>query len=86
MKSIISGKTEDDIYAVKTLINNLQEICDDKFKKLWDSVKEELDAKSIDVSRELIEDYLYDYVFNEKDPLLFEEYLGKYSSVLNELN
>jgi hypothetical protein len=83
MKSIINGETEDKIFEIKTFINNLQEVSDEKFEKLWKIVEKNISEEFSHISKETIKDYLFDYVFNEKDPLLFEEYLGRYSRILD---
>lgn len=61
----MSKHPDDRIFAVKDFINELSKVQDRYFKKL---------CRKLDLSKEL-EDYLFDYIFNETRPLTFGEYL-----------
>jgi hypothetical protein len=58
---------EDRIYAVKKFINELSNVQDFYFNQLF----LELNLK------EEASDYLFDYIFNETEPVEFDEYLEK---------
>ena len=56
---------DDRIFAVKDFINELSKVQDRYFKKL---------CRKLDLPKEA-EDYLFDYIFNERDEVTFGEYL-----------
>jgi len=60
-----SEHPEDKIYDVKKFINELSNVQDYYFNQLF--LELNLNDKA--------NDYLFDYIFNENDKLLFEEYL-----------
>ena len=61
----MSKHPDDRIFAVKDFINELSKVQDSYFSALTDHLK--LDKQ--------VEDYLFDYIFNETRPLTFGEYL-----------
>lgn len=63
----MSKHPDDRIFATKDFINELSKVQDRYFKKL---------CRKLDLSKEL-EDYLFDYIFNEHDQITFGEYLDK---------
>lgn len=66
---------EDRIYEAKKFINELQKVQDRRFNKL---------AKKLGLSK-TTEDFLFDYVFNEKDTeMCFGEYLECRRSTTSE--
>jgi hypothetical protein len=58
---------DDRIFATKEFISELTKVQDRYFKKL---------CRKLNLPKEN-EDYLFDYIFNEKDPLTFGEYLDR---------
>ena len=62
-----SDHPDDQIFKVKDFINELSKVQDAYFSALTDHLK---------VSKE-VEDYLFDYVYNEHDQVTFGEYLDK---------
>ena len=58
---------DDQIFKVKNFINELSKVQDAYFSALTDHLK--LDKQ--------VEDYLFDYIFNETEPVTFVEYLDK---------
>ena len=58
---------DDQIFKVKDFINELSKVQDAYFSALTDHLK--LDKQ--------VEDYLFDYIFNETGPLTFGEYLDR---------
>ena len=58
---------DDRILATKDFINELSKVQDRYFKKL---------CRKLDLPKET-EDHLFDYVYNEEDPVTFGEYLDK---------
>jgi hypothetical protein len=58
---------DDRIFATKEFISELSKVQDRYFKKL---------CRKLNLPKEN-EDYLFDYIFNEKDPLTFGEYLDR---------
>jgi hypothetical protein len=58
---------DDRIFATKEFISELSKVQDRYFKKL---------CKKLNLPKEN-EDYLFDYIFNEKDPVTFGEYLDR---------
>jgi hypothetical protein len=63
----MSKHPDDRILATKDFINELSKVQDRYFKKL---------CRKLDLPKET-EDYLFDYIFNERDPLTFGEYLDR---------
>lgn len=63
----MSRHPDDRIMATKDFINELSKVQDRYFKKLC--LKLELPKET--------EDYLFDYIFNERDGVTFGEYLDK---------
>ena len=63
----MSRHPDDRIFATKDFINELSKVQDRYFKKL---------CRKLDLPKET-EDYLFDYIFNERDPLTFGEYLDR---------
>ena len=63
----MSKHPDDRIFATKDFINELSKVQDRYFEKL---------CKKLDISKE-IEDYLFDYIYNENKELTFGEYLDK---------
>ena len=63
----MSKHPDDRILATKDFINELSKVQDRYFKKL---------CRKLDLPKEA-EDYLFDYIFNERDPLTFGEYLDR---------
>ena len=63
----MSKHPDDRIFATKDFINKLSKVQDRYFKKL---------CRKLDLPKET-EDYLFDYIFNERDPLTFGEYLDR---------
>lgn len=61
---------DDRILATKDFINELSKVQDRYFKKL---------CKKLDLPKET-EDFLFDYIFNEKEEVTFGEYLDKLGS------
>ena len=61
----MSKHPDDRIFAVKEFINELSKVQDRYFKKL---------CRKLDLPKD-IEDYLFDYIFNETRSLTFGEYL-----------
>lgn len=61
----MSKHPDDRIFATKDFINELSKVQDRYFKKL---------CKKLDLPKET-EDYLFDYIFNERDEVTFGEYL-----------
>lgn len=61
----MSRHPDDRIFATKNFINELSKVQDRYFKKL---------CKKLDLPKET-EDFLFDYVFNEKEEVTFGEYL-----------
>ena len=61
----MSRHPDDRIFATKEFISELSKVQDRYFKKL---------CRKLNISKEL-EDYLFDYIFNETRPLTFGEYL-----------
>jgi len=61
----VSRHPDDRIFAVKNFINELSKVQDRYFKKL---------CKKLDLPNET-EDFLFDYIFNEKEEVTFGEYL-----------
>ena len=64
----MSRHPDDRIMATKDFINELSKVQDRYFKKL---------CKKLNASME-IEDYLFDYVFNETEAITFGEYLDNF--------
>lgn len=58
---------DDRILATKDFINELSKVQDRYFKKL---------CNKLDLPKET-EDFLFDYIFNEKEEVTFGEYLDK---------
>ena len=58
---------DDQIFKVKDFINELSKVQDRYFKKL---------CKKLNLPKET-EDYLFDYIFNETEPVTFGEYLDR---------
>jgi hypothetical protein len=58
---------DDRIIAAKEFINELSKVQDRYFKKL---------CRKLELPKEE-EDYLFDYIFNEKDPVTFGGYLDR---------
>jgi hypothetical protein len=63
----MSKHPDDRIFATKDFINELSKVQDRYFKKL---------CRKLDLPKET-EDCLFDYIFNERDPLTFGEYLDR---------
>jgi hypothetical protein len=63
----MSKHPDDRILATKDFINELSKVQDRYFKKL---------CRKLDLPKET-EDYLFDYIFNERDETTFGEYLDK---------
>ena len=63
----MSDHPDDQIFKVKDFINELSKVQDAYFSGL---------AEHLKVSKE-VEDYLFDYVYNENKELTFGEYLDK---------
>jgi len=63
----MSDHPDDQIFKVKDFINELSKVQDAYFSGL---------VKDLKVGKEA-EDYLFDYVYNEIDPVTFGEYLDK---------
>ena len=63
----MSKHPDDRIFATKEFINELSKVQDRYFKKL---------CRKLDLPKE-IEDYLFDYIFNEKVLITFGEYLDR---------
>lgn len=63
----MSDHPDDQIFKVKDFINELSKVQDSYFSGL---------VKDLKVGKE-VEDYLFDYVYNETAPLTFGEYLDK---------
>jgi hypothetical protein len=64
----ISGDAEDKIYAAKKFNNELQKVMDERYELLKRELKLAVE----------LEEYLFDYVYNETEEIMFEEYLAKY--------
>lgn len=62
-----SDHPDDQIFKVKDFINELSKVQDAYFSGLAEHLK--LDKQ--------VEDYLFDYVYNETEPITFGEYLDK---------
>lgn len=58
---------DDRIMATKDFINELSKVQDRYFKKL---------CRKLEIPKET-EDYLFDYIFNERDGVTFGEYLDR---------
>jgi hypothetical protein len=58
---------DDRIFSTKEFISELSKVQDRYFKKL---------CRKLNLPKEN-EDYLFDYIFNERDPLTFGEYLDR---------
>jgi hypothetical protein len=63
----MSRHPDDRIMATKDFINELSKVQDRYFKKL---------CRKLQPLKET-EDYLFDYIFNEKDSVTFGEYLDR---------
>ena len=63
----MSSHPDDQIFKVKDFINELSKVQDFYFSSL---------VKDLKISKE-VEDYLFDYVYNETDSVTFGEYLDK---------
>ena len=61
----MSDHPDDQIFKVKDFINELSKVQDSYFSGL---------VKDLNVGKE-VEDFLFDYVYNETDPVTFGEYL-----------
>lgn len=61
----MSRHPDDRIFATKNFINELSKVQDRYFEKL---------CKKLDFPKET-EDFLFDYIFNEKENVTFGEYL-----------
>lgn len=59
---------EDEIARVKTFINELQAVQEEYYEKLV------ADLRITDKG----EDFLFDFIYNEREPKLFEEYLSEF--------
>lgn len=83
VKKVVEGSTEDEIFAQKAFINELQKVCDERFEKLWAVVREDalknISFEETGISEGDLNDYLFDYIYNNNEELMFEEYLDKYS-------
>lgn len=75
MKKEIPGYLEDKIYDAKRFINKLQSVCYEEHDKIFKELTCNLDDFYIEPDK--LEDYFFDYVFNEEEELTFEEYLWK---------
>jgi len=69
MKRLITGEQEDLIYAAKKFIQELGKVQYDYFEKACLTLNLEPDGE--------IEDWLFDYIFNDISDESFEEYLDK---------
>lgn len=63
----MSKHPDDRIFATKDFINELSKVQDRYFKRL---------CKKLGATKE-VEDYLFDYIFNEREMVTFGEYLDK---------
>jgi len=63
-----SPHPEDLIFGVKTFVNQLSEVQNEKFENLCAKIS----------MNEIGKDWLFDYVYNCEEPLCFDEYLAKY--------
>lgn len=63
----MSRHPDDRIFATKDFINELSKVQDRYFKKL---------CRKLNVPKE-VEDYLFDYIYNENKELTFGEYLDR---------
>ena len=63
----MSRHPDDRIMATKDFINELSKVQDRYFKKL---------CRMLEIPKET-EDYLFDYIFNEREEVTFGEYLDK---------
>ena len=63
----MSRHPDDRIMATKDFINELSKVQDRYFKKL---------CRKLELPKET-EDYLFDYIFNERDEITFGEYLDR---------
>ena len=63
----MSRHPDDRIMATKDFINELSKVQDRYFKKL---------CRKLEIPKET-EDYLFDYIFNERDGVTFGEYLDR---------
>jgi len=72
---------EDEISRVKTFITELQTVQEEYYEKLVKNLR--IEGRG--------EEHLFDYIYNERAPILFEEYLenhrsGPYESHISELS
>ena len=63
----MSKHPDDRIMVTKDFINEVSKVQDRYFKKL---------CKKLDLPTEA-EDFMFDYIFNEKSPITFGEYLDR---------
>lgn len=67
----IKGETEDKIWKVREFVSELSKVQDKYYEDLVNELGEELDG---------VEDFLFDYVYNNQDyEGTFEEYLAGFS-------
>jgi hypothetical protein len=65
---------EDRIYAVKKFINELSNVQDFYYNQLL-----------LDLNLESeVDDYLFDYIFNEKDEIEFDEFLSRFKKTYTD--
>ncbi len=69
MKNLITGKEEDKLYAAKKFIQELGKVQEDYFTKICAELGVEPDGE--------VEDWLFDYIFNDTSDNGFEEYLDE---------
>lgn len=67
MKNLITGEQEDKIYAARKFIQELQKVQEDYFTKISADLGFEPEGD--------MDDWLFDYIFNDTSNNGFEEYL-----------
>jgi len=79
----IKGEWEDEIYRVKTFINELSKVQDQYFENLFEELQTDKFSDEFE-SEEDANEWLFDYIFNGGNEVTFEEYLADHGKEIDD--